>query len=168
MMGICTAPNSLLTVTDHDRIEKSNLSRQFLFRDNDISKLKSECAVKAIKKMNKNINCKYLEEFVDKKTENIFNKEFFQNHKAVIMALDSFEGRKYISTLCEKYNTPYFNCGTDGPYANVEAFIPGITEKAYYPTNYTKVVPPCTLKMFPFSINHCVLWGLNYFEKFLI
>ena len=166
MMGICTAPNSLLTVTDHDRIEKSNLSRQFLFRDNDISKLKSECAVKAIKKMNKNINCKYLEEFVDKKTENIFNKEFFQNQKAVIMALDSFEGRKYISTLCEKYNTPYFNCGTDGPYANVEAFIPGITEKAYYPTNYTKVVPPCTLKMFPFSINHCVLWALNYFEKF--
>lgn len=50
MMGICTNPDSLLILTDHDRIEKSNLSRQFLFRDNDISKLKSECAIKSIKK----------------------------------------------------------------------------------------------------------------------
>ena len=166
MMGICVNPNSLLTATDHDRIEKSNLSRQFLFRDNDISKLKSECAIKAIKKMNKSMNCKYMEEFVNNNTENIFNKEFFEKQKAVILALDTFEGRTYISELCEKYNIPYFNCGTDGPYANVEAFIPGITQKPSYPNEYKKVVPPCTLKMFPYSINHCVLWALNHFEKY--
>ena len=166
MMGICTNPDSLLTITDHDRIEKSNLSRQFLFRDNDITKLKSECAIKSIKKMNKSINCKYMDEFVNKKTENIFNKEFFEKQKAVILAIDTFEGRTYISELCEKYNIPYFNCGTDGPYANVEAFIPGKTEKSSYPTNYKKIIPPCTLKMFPSSINHCVLWTLNHFEKY--
>ena len=61
---------------------------------------------------------------------------------------------------------PYFNCGTDGPYANVEAFIPGITLESSYPENYKKVVPPCTLKMFPSSINHCILWTLNHFEKY--
>ena len=166
LMGISTNPNSLLTITDHDRIEKSNLSRQFLFRENDISKLKSECAVKSIKKMNEKINCKFMEELVNEKTENIFNKDFFEKQNAVILAVDNFEARIYVSELCEKYNIPYFNCGTDGPYANVEAFIPGKTAKSSYPKEYKKVVPSCTLKMFPSSINHCVLWALNHFEKF--
>lgn len=166
MMGISTNPNSILTVTDHDRIEKSNLSRQFLFRENDISKSKSECAVRSIKQMNNKINCKFMEELVNNKTENIFNKEFFEKQNAVILAVDNFEARIYISELCEKYNIPYFNCGTDGSYANVEAFLPGKTSKSSYPKEQKKVVPSCTLKMFPSSINHCVLWTLNHFEKF--
>ena len=166
MMGISTNENSLLTATDHDRIEKSNLNRQFLFRENDITSLKSKCAIEAIKKMNNKINCKYMEEYVCKETEIIFNKEFFEKQNAVIIAVDNFEARNYISQQCEKYKLPYFNCGTDGPYANVEAFIPGKTVEASYPINYKKVVPDCTLKMFPSSINHCILWTLNHFEKY--
>ena len=57
MMGISTNSNVLLTITHHDRIEKSNISRQFLFRINDIGKLKSECAAKAVRKKNAKINC---------------------------------------------------------------------------------------------------------------
>ena len=38
MMGISTGTQGLLTITDDDVIEKSNLSRQFLFRDWDIGK----------------------------------------------------------------------------------------------------------------------------------
>lgn len=166
MMGISTNPNSILTVTDHDKIEKSNLSRQFLFRENDIGHLKSECAIKSVKLMNNKINCVAMQEFVHDKTEKIFTKIFFEKQNAVIIAVDNFEARTYISEQCEKYNIPYFNCGTDGPYANVEAFIPGKTMKSSYPQNYKKVVPPCTLKMFPSSINHCVLWTLDHFEKF--
>ena len=116
-MGIATNPNSLIIVTDHDRIEKSNLNRQFLFRENDISKLKSECAIKAVKSMNKSINCKFMDEFVCDKTENIFNKNFFEKQNAVILAVDNFEARTYISEKCDLYSIPYFNCGTEGPYA---------------------------------------------------
>ena len=166
MMGISTGKNSLLTITDHDKIEKSNLNRQFLFKDGDVSKLKSECAMKSIQNMNNKINCKFYSELVTKETEKIFNKEFFEKQKAVIMAVDNFEARNYISKQCEKYNVPYFNCGTEGSYANVEAFIPGITAEASYPTNYKKVIPSCTLKTFPYSINHCVLWSINNFKIF--
>lgn len=40
MMGIAAGPSDkgLLTVTDDDTIEKSNLSRQFLFRDWNIGR----------------------------------------------------------------------------------------------------------------------------------
>ena len=38
MMGVATAHNGKVTVTDDDVIEKSNLSRQFLFRDSNIGR----------------------------------------------------------------------------------------------------------------------------------
>lgn len=37
-MGVATGGKGLVTITDDDVIEKSNLSRQFLFRDWDIGK----------------------------------------------------------------------------------------------------------------------------------
>ena len=166
MMGISINKNSKLLVTDHDRIEKSNLSRQFLFRNKDILKLKSEIAANSIKKMNNMINCEYSQEIVSEKTQKTFDKKFFKKLDAVVIAVDNFEARNYISKQCEKYFIPYFNCGTDGPYANVEAFIPGVTEPASYPKNYEKIVPSCTLKMFPSSINHCVIWAYNHYEKY--
>ena len=36
LLGVSTAENGLLTITDDDVIEKSNLNRQFLFRANHI------------------------------------------------------------------------------------------------------------------------------------
>ena len=38
MMGIAAGGGGSVTVTDDDVIEKSNLSRQFLFRDWDIGR----------------------------------------------------------------------------------------------------------------------------------
>ena len=48
-----------VTITDMDTIEKSNLSRQFLFRNSDIGKFKSEIASQKAKKMNSNISIEY-------------------------------------------------------------------------------------------------------------
>lgn len=166
MMGISTNPNSILSITDNDRIEKSNLNRQFLFRNDNILQFKSECAIKAVKNMNYQMNCKCFQELVGKGSENIFDESFFKKQNALVIAVDNFEARNYIAKIGEKYKIPYFNCGTDGPYANVDAFIPGITVEGSYPTNYKKIVPNCTLKMFPSSINHCVLWSINIFEKY--
>ena len=38
LMGVGMGPNGSVTVTDDDTIEKSNLSRQFLFRNRDIGR----------------------------------------------------------------------------------------------------------------------------------
>ena len=112
------------------------------------------------------MNCKFYDDLINKDTKVKYDKEFYEKQNAIVMAVDNFEARTYLSNQCEKYNILYFNCRTDGPYANVQAFFPGITTHPIYPKNYKKVVPSCILKMFPSSINHCVLWSLNYYEKF--
>ncbi|KAL8212241.1 UNVERIFIED_CONTAM: hypothetical protein K2H54_041170, partial [Gekko kuhli] len=63
MIGLAACEGGNITVTDMDKIEYSNLNRQFLFRPQDVSvslaemmKWKSEVAAAAIKLMNPNVN----------------------------------------------------------------------------------------------------------------
>jgi hypothetical protein len=52
MMGLATAGEGSIHVTDMDTIEKSNLNRQFLFRPRDVGKFKAEAAARAVVEMN--------------------------------------------------------------------------------------------------------------------
>ncbi|MFY7942113.1 MAG: ThiF family adenylyltransferase, partial [Burkholderiaceae bacterium] len=52
MMGVCCGSGGLMTVTDDDVIEKSNLSRQFLFRNWHIGQSKSLSAVEQARAIN--------------------------------------------------------------------------------------------------------------------
>lgn len=55
-MGVGTkSKGGSITCTDNDNIEKSNLNRQFLFRNKDIGHSKSECAGKVARAMNKDL-----------------------------------------------------------------------------------------------------------------
>ena len=55
MMGLGTGERGMITVTDPDTIEKSNLNRQFLFRPWDVSKPKAETAGLAVVGMNPSV-----------------------------------------------------------------------------------------------------------------
>ena len=52
MNGVCCGPNGKLTVTDADRVELSNLARQFLFREDTVGKPKSTSACAKATQMN--------------------------------------------------------------------------------------------------------------------
>jgi ThiF family len=49
LLGFACGPDGLITVTDNDRIEVSNLSRQFLFREHNVGQPKSRAATTAVK-----------------------------------------------------------------------------------------------------------------------
>jgi ubiquitin-activating enzyme E1 len=103
LMGISINNNSKTIITDNDLIETSNLNIQFLFRNKDIGKPKSKIASEQAKIMNRKFNCKYLEMYVNKETEEYFNEKFWENQNFFFTAIDNKKARKYIDNQCTKY-----------------------------------------------------------------
>jgi ubiquitin-activating enzyme E1 len=156
-------------ITDMDTIEKSNLSRQFLFRNSDIGKSKAEVASKKAKHMNDNINIQYKLNKMGQDTEHIFNKDFYQNIDCVVNALDNVNARIYMDNQAILYGKPLLESGTLGLKGNTQVILPNITETYQSTTDKTEdFIPICTLKNFPYEISHCVQWGREQFESLFV
>ena len=164
MMGVATNSNAKVKITDMDQIEVSNLNRQFLFRRPDVGQKKSECAARAVKKFNHNLNIVALSERVAEDTEAIFNDDFFSELDCVTNALDNIDARRYMDRRCIYYKLPLLESGTMGTKGNTQVVYPHLTE-SYGSTNDPpeKDIPICTLKNFPYEIQHTIQWGRDMF-----
>jgi len=165
LMGVGCGEKGMIHITDMDRIEKSNLSRQFLFRDKDISKFKSTCAADAVKSINPLINIKSYQEKVGGDTEHLFGDDFYDKLSGVCTALDNVEARLYMDQRCLFYSLPMLESGTLGTKGNTQIVVPHVTEN-YGATRDPpeKSIPVCTLKNFPNQIQHTLQWARDYFE----
>ncbi|KAE8729083.1 Ubiquitin-activating enzyme E1 1 [Hibiscus syriacus] len=88
LMGVSCGSQGKLTMTDDDVFEKSNLSRQFFFRDWNIGQAKSTVAASAVASINPCLNIEALQNRVGPETENVFDDTFWENLTVVINALD--------------------------------------------------------------------------------
>ncbi|KCV68462.1 hypothetical protein H696_04756 [Fonticula alba] len=167
LMGIASGPGGSITVTDMDTIERSNLNRQFLFRNQDVGKLKSACAAAAAASINPDLQGKIhpMADRVGEETEHIFGDEFFANIDCVANALDNMEARRYVDRRCVFFRKPLMESGTLGTRGNTQVVLPDITE------SYSSSQDPpeasiaiCTLKNFPNAIEHTIQWGRDLFE----
>jgi len=165
MMGVACGEGGLIHITDMDRIEKSNLSRQFLFRDTDINKFKSSCASDAARVINPQLNIKDYQEKVGGDTEHLFGDNFYDKLNGVCTALDNVEARLYMDQRCLFYSLPMLESGTLGTKGNTQIVVPYVTEN-YGATRDPpeKSIPVCTLKNFPNQIQHTLQWARDYFE----
>ncbi|KAK4762426.1 hypothetical protein SAY86_008194 [Trapa natans] len=168
LMGVSCGNQGKLTVTDDDVIEKSNLSRQFLFRDWNIGQAKSTVAVSAAKFINPQLNVDALQNRVGPETENVFDDSFWENLTVVINALDNVNARLYVDQRCLYFQKPLLESGTLGEKCNTQMVIPHLTE------NYgasrdppEKQAPMCTVHSFPHNIDHCLTWARSEFEGLL-
>ena len=159
--------NGVIDITDPDHIEKSNLSRQFLFRSEDIKQSKSKVAVDAIKKVNSSIN---MNAYLDKVSNdnNEFIERILRNKDVVISALDNIQARRYIDGQIFSKNLPLFESGTMGMKGNTQPVIPFITETYSNSSDpeAEKQFAVCTIKNFPNQIQHTIHWARDYFELF--
>lgn len=117
--GICCGENGKLIVTDADRIELSNLSRQFLFREHNVGQPKSRAAGMMAKVMNPSLNVESMELFVGPKTEDVFNDDFWMKIDGICNALDNMEARLYVDQQCVKYEKSLLESGTMGTGGNI-------------------------------------------------
>ena len=154
-------------LTDPDTIEKSNLNRQFLFRNEHIGKPKSQMAANVIKSMRPDINIKALTEKVSRSNQN-FTDEIMSKVTGVINALDNIEARKYTDEQCFHKQLPLFESGTTGTKGNTQTVIPFLTETYSNSADppQEKSFPICTIKNFPNEIQHTIHWAMDNFELF--
>eukprot|EP01147_Barroeca_monosierra_P003055 gene3055-5834_t len=165
MLGLGASPDGKVTVTDMDTIERSNLNRQFLFRPWDVTKLKSQVAADAVKAMNPKMNIVAHENKVGPETEDVYDDAFFEQLDGVANALDNVEARQYMDSRCVFYLKPLLESGTLGTKGNTQVVIPHLTES--YSSSQDppeKSIPLCTLKSFPYKIEHTLQWARDLFE----
>ncbi|KAK8564699.1 hypothetical protein V6N12_058282 [Hibiscus sabdariffa] len=168
LMGVSCGSQGKLTITDDDVIEKSNLSRQFLFRDWNIGQAKSTVAASAAASINPQLKIKALQNRVGPETESVFNDDFWENLTVLINALDNVNARLYVDQRCLYFQKPLLESGTLGAKCNTQMVIPHLTE------NYgasrdppEKQAPMCTVHSFPHNIDHCLTWARSEFEGLL-
>lgn len=164
LMGVGCGQDGHIHITDMDRIEKSNLSRQFLFRTKHINHFKSTCAAEAATEINPDIKITSYQEKVAGETEHIFGDDFYDKLTGVCTALDNVEARLYVDQKCLFYRLPMLESGTLGTKGNTQVVVPHLTEN-YGATRDPpeKSIPVCTLKNFPNQITHTLQWSRDYF-----
>ena len=168
LMGVSCSQHGKLVITDDDVIEKSNLSRQFLFRDWNIGQAKSTVAASMAAIINPSFNIEALQNRVSPESENVFNDAFWEGQDVVVNALDNINARLYVDQRCVYFQKPLLESGTLGALCNTQMVIPHLTE------NYgasrdppEKQAPMCTVHSFPHNIDHCLTWARSEFEGLL-
>jgi ubiquitin-activating enzyme E1 len=165
-MGIGSKSKGRVIITDMDTIEKSNLSRQLLFRDSDVGKFKSSAATQAILRFNNKMKIDSHSSKVGDSEHNPFDDLFWRKGVDIVLnALDNMEARFFTDRQCVANGKPLIDSGTLGPKGNVQVVIPHKSE------SYSSSADPpdpaiavCTLKNFPYAISHTIQWGRDLFE----
>lgn len=157
-----------IDVIDMDTIDVSNLNRQFLFREADVSKPKAEVAAEFIKRRVPSVNitphfCKIQD----------FDDEYYKQFNVVIAGLDSVNARMWISSnLCRiaretsgEITIPLIDGGTEEWKGHVKVIIP--LQTACMKCQYELFPPPvvyhsCTVASNPRQPEHCIIWAKEF------
>jgi ubiquitin-activating enzyme E1 len=163
MMGVGTTGQ--IWVTDMDQIERSNLNRQFLFRDSDIGKMKSSAAAAAATVMNPAIRIEAPSNQIGPESAAMYHDEFYQGLSGVCNALDNIATRVFSDAQCVRYKRPLLESGTLGSKAHMQIIIPDMTESYGSQVDPPdKGIPMCTLHHFPSTIDHTCMWARDVFS----
>eukprot|EP00796_Vickermania_ingenoplastis_P005332 gene5332-3831_t len=170
LCGIACGRRGSLVVTDNDRIEVSNLSRQFLFREDNVGQPKSVAAGARMKQMNADAKVDARQDFVGPSTEHLFPCEFWSGLDVVVNALDNMEARLYVDQQCVRFFKILVEAGTMGTGGNVDIVVPGKTS-SYADggdADQSGGIPMCTLRNFPYIFDHCIEWSRAQFDDMFV
>ncbi|XP_021889406.1 NEDD8-activating enzyme E1 catalytic subunit isoform X2 [Carica papaya] len=150
-----------------DRIEVSNLNRQFLFRLEDVGKPKAEVAAKRVLERVSGVNI--VPHFCRIEDKEI---KFYNDFTIIALGLDSIEARSYINAVAcgfleydeddnprEETIKPMVDGGTEGFKGHARVIMPGVTpcfECTIWLFPPQVKFPLCTLAETPRTAAHCI------------
>ena len=166
-MGAGACKKGCLIVTDMDTIEKSNLSRQLLFRDIDVGEFKSAAARAAMLRFS-DCNVEAHTSRVGEEEDGPFDDDFWSSGCDVVLnALDNVEARLFVDGQCVSNGRGLIDAGTLGPKGNVQVVVPHQSESYGSSADPPEPdIPVCTLKNFPYDISHTIQWARDLFDGY--
>lgn len=102
---LCNAGVGKIGVVDDDRIELSNLHRQFLYTENDVRRHKAEVAVKHLLKINSSIE---IQSYTERLSANNIS-EILSQYDVIIDGCDNFKTRFLVNAVCVKQRKILFS-----------------------------------------------------------
>eukprot|EP00658_Telonema_sp_P-2_P071028 TRINITY_DN6036_c0_g1_i1.p1 TRINITY_DN6036_c0_g1~~TRINITY_DN6036_c0_g1_i1.p1 ORF type:complete len:2283 (-),score=620.28 TRINITY_DN6036_c0_g1_i1:314-7162(-) len=167
MLGCCTGEGGLCTVTDPDIIEKSNLNRQFLFKEADVGHFKASSAGAAVTVMNPDFKVMTHSDKVCEETEDKFTHDFWSGLDCTLNALDNVHARLYTDQRSIAAARPLIDSGTTGTKGHVQVVLPHLT-KSWGEMRDQKQdqVPVCIIHEFPSDINHTIQWAQEQLKAY--
>jgi NEDD8-activating enzyme E1 len=153
-----------IDVIDLDKIDLTNLNRQFLFRRPDVNKFKSHVAAQFVMQRVQGVKITPHTDFVQK-----FDEDFFRQFQVIIAGLDNVEARRWINSMVHQINEPalgeegvstfLIDGGTEGFQGQARVIVPYVTA-CYECTMDTlppdDTYPLCTIKETPRLPEHCI------------
>ena len=132
-----------IKVIDGDRVEISNLPRQYLHFTSDIGEFKVDSVKKKVEAMNPDVKLETFRSFLTK--ENI--KDFLTGCTAIIEASDRIGTKFLVNDACVHFHIPFVVAGVVQYYGQFLVVIPG--ETACYRCVFNepipeKLVPSCS------------------------
>ncbi|KAL3778057.1 hypothetical protein ACHAW5_011128 [Stephanodiscus triporus] len=166
--GVGSTRCGSVTLTDMDTIEKSNLSRQLLFRDHDVGEFKSVAARAAVLRFSPKVRVEVHTSRVGEENDGPFDDEFWSSGCDVVLnALDNVEARLFVDSQCVAHGLGLIDAGTLGPKGNVQVVIPQLSESYGSSVDPPEPdIPVCTLKNFPYDISHTIQWARDLFDGY--
>lgn len=166
--GSSNTKQGCLIVTDMDTIEKSNLSRQLLFRDHDVGEFKSTAARRAVLRFLPDCRIEAHTSRVGDEEDGPFDDDFWSSGCNVVLnALDNVEARLFVDRKCVSHGLGLVDAGTLGPKGNVQVVIPNYSESYGSSADPPEPdIPVCTLKNFPYEISHTIQWARDLFDGY--
>jgi len=160
-----------LDVIDLDRIDTSNLNRQFLFRAKDVGSPKAEVAAKFV--MDRVPSCSVTPHFCRIEDK---DAEFYSQFHIIVLGLDSIDARRWMNSMIHSMiewdddtgqpqpgtARPIIDGGSEALKGHARVIQPGQSADFedtldFFPpqVNY----PLCTLADTPRNAAHCIQWA---------
>ena len=110
-----------LKLIDCDMVELSNLQRQNLFEQNDVGRLKAECARSHLQRINPEAEINAVcEKLTDENAQSLLGQT-----DLVIDAVDNLEARECINRFCVENSIPWIYGGVAGSEGMTMNILPG-------------------------------------------
>lgn len=110
LMYLASSGVGTIGIVDFDDVSLSNLPRQILYSEEDLSKSKADVARAKLESLNKDIKVNIYKLKIDKNNA----LEIFKGYDLVLDCVDNFETKFVINDACKKLGIPFVSAGVSG------------------------------------------------------